>query len=166
MAAAVAMKGYPVYVIGKQLYDPRMDRILVRNRERSGYRNIARGGSAKKIIRALRSNSILGILIDQDTNVDGVFVNFFGMPAYTPIGPVVLAAKSGASIVPIAIQIMPDFRHRILIKEPVALTFTGDRQQDLVVNTQKLSDFLEETIRAYPTQWVWMHERWKTKPKA
>ena len=101
---------------------------------------------------------MLGILIDQDTNVEGVFVDFFGKKAFTPVGPVALALKTNASVVPLAIQLMDDFKHRVLIKKPIKLTRTGDKKKDLVINTQKLSDFLEETIRLRPSQWVWMHE--------
>jgi len=165
MGAAVALKGYPLYVIGKPVYDPRLDKIIIRNRELSGTKNIARGNSLIQILKALRSNAMIGILIDQDTNVEGVFVDFFGKPAYTPVGPIALALKTGSFVVPMAVQLMDDFKHRVLIKEPIKLTRTGDKKQDLIINTQKLSDFLEETIRLYPSQWVWMHERWRTRPE-
>ncbi len=165
LAAAVAMKGYPLFVIGKPLYDPRLDRIIVRTRQGSGAKNIPRGGSVPQILTALRENGILGILIDQDTNVDGAFVDFFGKPAFTPIGATALALKTGATVILLAIHLMDDNRHRILIRPPVKLELTGNKRKDIVANTQRLSDFLEEMIRLRPSQWVWMHERWKTRPE-
>lgn len=159
------MQGFPLYSIGKPIYDSRLDRLIVKNREIAGAYNIARGNSTKSIMKALKENSVLGILIDQDTSVEGVFVDFLGKKAYTPIGPVVLAYKTGATIVPGAIQMMPDNTHRVLIKEAIEMERTGDKKQDLINNTQKLSDFLEDMIRLEPTQWVWMHERWKTRPE-
>ncbi len=164
MAAALSLKGYPLYVVGKPIYDPRLDRIIVRNREGAGSKYIARGDSITKILRALRNNAMIGFLIDQDTDVEGVFVDFFGKPAYTPVGPVALALKKELPVVPMGIQLMENFKHRILIGEPIELVRTGDQKKDRTINTQKLSNFLEEIIRLYPSQWVWMHERWKTKP--
>ncbi|RKY79972.1 hypothetical protein DRQ00_02740 [candidate division KSB1 bacterium] len=164
MAATIAMQGYPLYVIGATLYDKRLDRIVVNNRMRAGYYNIPRGNSAKKILKTLRQNAILGILIDQDTRVDGVYVDFFGRPAHTPIGPVVLALKTKAPIVPLAIQMQPDYTHCIRIEKEVPLEVTGNRQHDLEVNTQRITTILENFIRRHPTQWVWMHERWKKQP--
>ena len=159
------MYGFPLYPIGKPIYDPRLDRLVVKNREVSGSVNIARGNSTRKIIKALKENAVLGILIDQDTSVEGVFVDFFGKKAYTPIGAVALAYKTGAAIVPGVIQMLPDNTHRVLFREAIEIERTSDKKQDMINNTQKLSDFLEDMIRLEPTQWVWMHERWKTRPE-
>lgn len=164
LAATLSLKGYPLYVVGKPIYDPRLDKIIVRNREGAGSKYIARGDSITKILRALRNNAMIGFLIDQDTDVDGVFVDFFGKPAYTPVGPVALALKKQVPVVPMVIQLMENYKHKIFVGEPIELVRTGDRKKDLTINTQKLSSFLEERIRLYPSQWVWMHERWKTQP--
>ncbi|OQX84966.1 hypothetical protein B6D60_08535, partial [candidate division KSB1 bacterium 4484_87] len=125
-----------------------------------------RGAATRAIIRVLRQNEIIGILIDQDTRkVDGVFVDFLGYSAYTPVGPIVLAMKTGAAIVPMAVHLKKNGRHFIEIIPALDLKFTGDPETDRIENTKLCNDALSRFILKRPTQWVWMHERWKTKPE-
>ncbi len=165
LGAYLAIKGFPINVVGAPIYDPRLDELVVKNRECSGMKYIARGSATRDIIRALRGNEVVGILIDQDTKrVDGIFADFLGHPAYTPIGPVVLAMKTKAVIVPMAIHTKKDGKHYIKVKQQLPLRFSGDVEKDRVYNTQLCNDALSDFILENPTQWVWMHERWKTKP--
>jgi len=165
MGAFLAMKGYRVNVVGATIYDPRLDALVVGNRQNSGLHYIERGAATREILRALRRNEIVGLLIDQDTTrVDGVFVNFMGRKAYTPVGPVMLAMKTHAVIVPMAVHINEKGLHVIEIRDEIELEFSRDVEQDRIRNTQRCSDALEQFIREHPTQWVWMHERWKTRP--
>jgi len=165
MGGYLAMKGYPVNVVGAPIYDSRLDELVVNNRLQSGMKYIARGSEAREIMRALRRNEIVGLLIDQDTkHVEGVFVNFLGEKAFTPVGPVIVAMKTGAAVVPMAIHIQQDNTHLIEINEELELAFTKDESCNRIHNTQICSDAIEKFIRKYPTQWVWMHRRWKTRP--
>ena len=165
LGAYLAFKGYPLHVVGAPSYDPRLDELIIKNRQHSGARYIARGADAsKKILRALRKNEILGLLIDQDsTKFEGVFVDFMGRDAYTPVGPVLLAMKTHAPIMPITIHMREDYRHIIEVGDEVKLEITGDKTRDLTVNTQQCSKAVEKFILAQPTQWIWMHNRWKTQ---
>lgn len=166
MGAFLAMKGYTVNVVGATIYDPRLDDLVVGNRENSGLKYIERGSATMEIIRALRRKEIVGLLIDQDTTrVDGVFVDFMGEKAYTPVGPVMLAMKTNAVIVPMAVHTNKKGKHVVQIRNEVDMQITGNAEQDRIRNTQQCSDVLEDFIRQYPTQWVWMHERWKTRPE-
>ena len=166
MGAFLAMKGYTVNVVGATIYDPRLDDLVVGNRQNSGLKYIERGSATREIIRALRRNEIVGLLIDQDTTrVDGVFVDFLGQKAYTPVGPVMLALKTKALIVPMAVHMNKNGKHIIEIREELDLEISGDVDQDRIRNTQLCSDALENFIRSHPRQWVWMHERWKTRPE-
>lgn len=163
MAAFIAQR-YPLAVVGTALYDPRLDEILVKERNLAGYQNIPRhAGAAREMLRWLKSGGVLGILIDQDTRVDGEFVDFFGHPAYTPVGPVIFAERTQAPLVPLAIWMNDDSSHTIEIRPEIALQQTGDARADRVVNVERCSKAVESFIRAHPEQWVWMHERWKTK---
>lgn len=165
LGAYLAFKGYPLHVVGAPIYDPRLDELIIRNRQHSGARYIARGTSAsKKILQALRRNEILGLLIDQDSKkFEGVFVDFMGRDAYTPMGPVLLAMKTNAVLMPITIHIRTDYRHVIEVGDEIELEVTGNKNRDLFVNTQRCSKAVEGFIFQQPTQWVWMHDRWKTK---
>jgi len=165
LAAYLSLKGYKLSVIGRELYDRRLDALLVKSRESVGLENIPSSASVKQIIRALRSGRVLGVLADQDSSrVRGVFVDFFEKPARTPVGPVLLAYKTQSPIVPMAIVREEDDKYKILVKEPIELAFSGDKEKDIIQTTQKYTKVLESVIREYPSQWLWMHDRWKSKP--
>lgn len=163
MAAFIAQH-FSLAVVGTALYDPRLDEILVAERKLAGYHNIPRhAGAAREMLRWLKSGGVLGILIDQDTRVEGEFVDFFGQPAYTPVGPVIFAGRTQAPIVPLAIWMNDDYSHTVEIRPEIPLQQTGDARADRVANVERCSKAVESFIRAHPEQWVWMHERWKTK---
>lgn len=156
-------RGYRGCVIGRRIYFDKYDAWLNELRRMHDVNVIYRDESPRKAIKALRDNQIVGIVADQDVDsVEGVFVNFFGKPAYTPAGPVVLARATGAALIP-ALMIKEGSRHVLMVEKPLELVDTGNKEQDLVTNTQKWSDVIESYIRKYPDQWVWMHRRWKTK---
>ena len=161
LAAWFAIKGYPVNVIFRRIYDPRLNRILDGLRKKARVRGISRDEDVKEMVRVLRRGEALGVLMDQDTRVRGAFVPFFGHPAYTPVGPVILAMKTGAAIVPMAIHRQKDETHLITIERPLKLVCTGDPEGDILANTAACTAVLERFVRRHPAQWVWMHNRWK-----
>jgi len=158
--------GVPIKVVGKELFNPELDRLLVETRNQAGYINIARGKATREIIRTLNDGGAVGMLIDQDTKVPGVFVNFFGRPTHTPVGAAQLARKLGVDIVPAFIYLQDDLTYQIECGPAIALQTTDNPTEDLFNNTQKCSDACERMIRRYPEQWVWMHKRWKTQPES
>ncbi len=165
LALTMRVKGYPGAAIGKRLYFDKYDKYLNSLRKVHDLNIIYRDDSPKKILKILRDNQIIGILADQDVDsVEGVFVDFFGHPAYTPIGPVALAKASGATIVP-AFMIREKGRHTLVMENPIELIDTGDKEADMIRNTQAWSRIVESYIRRYPEQWVWLHRRWKTREK-
>lgn len=166
LGAFVSLKGYPLSVIGAPIYDPRLDKMVVNNRKASGAQFIARGSATRQIIRALKNNELIGILIDQDTKkVAGELVDFLGHKAYTPVGPVEIAYKFDCPLVPIAIHIKKDNTHFVEVGDEIILKWTNNHEQDRINNTQRCSKAIEHFILQHPTQWVWMHKRWQTKKK-
>jgi KDO2-lipid IV(A) lauroyltransferase len=118
----------------------------------------------REIIRALRRSEIVAILPDLDIRrIPGTFVTFFGRPAWTPIGPVLTGKVSGAPLVPY-FMVREGAKYRVLIGDPIRLSFEGDRRLDAYRNTQRWSDVYEAYIRRYPDQWAWNHLRWNTRP--
>ncbi len=164
LAAWIARTGYKLKVVGTPNHDPRLDKLITDARNSLGYFNIARGSGTRDIIRAIRDGYFIGMLIDQDTKVDGVFVKFFDQWAHTAVGPVVLARRYGLKIIPVFMRLDSNIKYHIEVQEPLELEFTENKERDLVVNTQKCSDAYERIIRQYPEQWVWMHRRWKKQP--
>jgi KDO2-lipid IV(A) lauroyltransferase len=164
MGASLAFWGYPINVIARKIYLEYWNTMMVSHREKVGMKVILRSdeSSARDIMKALKKNELIGILIDQDTKVTGVFVDFFGRKAYTPSGFAAIALRSGAAVVG-GFMIRSGNRHVLRVTKPLELEHTGDKQKDVFVNTQLFTKMLEDIIREYPEQWVWMHSRWKTK---
>jgi len=166
LARFVTQEGFPVSVVGKEASDPRTTKLIEDLRTSAGMRVIWRGreGAAKELLRALKSNRMLGLLIDQDTKVQSVWVPFFGKLAKTPRAAADLVLRTGAApILGFCTRVGP-LKYRITLRE---LTPPGARDEAAV--TQLTADFtrgIEEQIRAHPEQWVWLHERWKSPPPA
>jgi KDO2-lipid IV(A) lauroyltransferase len=146
--------------------DKRLDALLVRMRRRHGIVSIPRGASAVSAFRVLRRGEILAMLIDQDIDIDGVFVPFFGVPAHTPRGAAAFSLRSGAAIVPLAIHMQPDGSHRITVlpalEKPSDELPEGERIDEL---TTRCARAVEGLIRIYPQQWVWFHDRWRKRER-
>lgn len=165
LGARILVSGYTIRGITRQLRSKRLDAIVSSYREKVGWQGIDRDRSVREVLRCLKRNELIAILADVDTRTRGIFVDFFGRPAYTPYSPVALALKTGAAILPTFIIRQPDDSHHAVIEAPLFLQRSGDKEQDLLVNTQRFTKVIESYIRRYPEQWIWMHERWKTKPK-
>lgn len=165
MGAWTARRGFPLRVVGRPSSNTRLDRLIVGIRNRAGYFNISRGKGTREIITALKKGYALGMLIDQDTRVKGVFVDFFNKKAHTPIGPVVLAKKFDIPIIPMFMYLKEDLTYQVECLPPIELVDTGDHEADIITNTQRCSDVYEQIIRQHPEQWVWMHRRWKKQPQ-
>jgi KDO2-lipid IV(A) lauroyltransferase len=161
-AMGIPMLGIPAYAIGKKLGNEKLNALLFESRGKKGVPTLARGSSYKTILRTLKENNLIGILIDQDTEVRGVFVDFYGKPAYTPIGAAMLAMDSGAPVLPMFYLKKPDDTYVFIIEKEIPLVSTGNRRQDMEENTRRFHAVIEKYIKQYPTQWVWMHNRWKT----
>ncbi|MDD3643219.1 MAG: lysophospholipid acyltransferase family protein [Candidatus Krumholzibacteria bacterium] len=166
MAAFVSAKGYPVSVIARSLKNRSLDRILVRMRGRHGIESFERGAAAVSGFRALREGKLLGMLVDQDIDVDGIMVPFFGAPAHTPVGPAVFALRSGAAIVPMGIHLRPDGMHRVTILPELEIPPEELPESERVERlTVRGVEAIEALIRLCPQQWVWFHDRWRRRPE-
>ncbi len=166
LGSYLAIKGYSLNVIGAPIYDSRLDKMVVKNRMHTGAKYIARKSATREILRALKRKEIIGILIDQDTKkVDGVFVDFLGYDAFTPVGPVIIALKTGAPLLPMGIHMQKNNTHLIEIGDEIKLETSGNTAKDRTYNTLQCSKAIEKYIIKNPTQWVWMHKRWNTKQK-
>ncbi len=171
MAAYYALKGHhPVNVIARSVYDERINRILLRLRSRYGVKTILRGSarkgesiaaSTKEILRVLRRNELLGVLIDQHIKgIDSVPVTFLGMPTTAPSGAASLALASQAEVFFGYTYRGEDNRHYIVAERVDKLTRSEDRARDILTNTSLFTRLIEEKVREFPSQWVWIHDRW------
>ena len=166
LGASLALSGYGVSFIVRPVRSTRLEALVNKNRESMGIECIPRGASMKRGLRRLKNKGLLGILSDIDTKVDGVFVDFFGRPAFTPRGPVSIALRTGAALIPAFIVRQKDDTHKVAVEKALELELTGDQEEDIRLNTARFTGIIESYIRKYPEQWIWIHRRWKTRPGA
>jgi Kdo2-lipid IVA lauroyltransferase/acyltransferase len=150
----------PMNVVIRPLDNPAVDHLVEQRRQLSGNKLIEKWDGARAILRALQQNEAVGILIDQNTSLqEGVFVNFFGVPACSNTAFAKIAHRTGARVIPgFALWLEEEQRYVLRFYPP--LEITGDPADD----TQRLHAILEEVIREFPGQWLWIHRRWKTRP--
>lgn len=150
----------PMNVVIRPLDNPRIDHLVEQRRQLSGNCLIEKWDGARAILRALHDNQAVGILIDQNTSLqEGTFVNFFGTPACANTAFAKIAARTGAVVIP-GFAIWLDSEQRYVLRFYPPVEISGDAEAD----TKRLHARLEEVIREYPGQWLWIHRRWKTRP--
>lgn len=155
-----ALMSETMHVVVRPLDNPLIDRLVARLRTLSGNHLIEKKDFARGILRALGRNEAVGILIDQNSSLeDGVFVDFFGVPACAATGFAKLAAHSGATVIP-GFALWSETERRYVLRFYPPLEMSGDPALD----TSRLQQQLESVIRDYPDQWLWIHRRWKTRP--
>jgi len=164
MVTYVSLRGLQPMIVGTALKDERLNALILGYRNAHGAVAVERGKETVKLFKGLKRGGSTAVLIDQDTKVKSRFVNFFNIPAATPIGATILALKSGASVIPSYIYLGEDNKQHITFLPAIEPVFSGDEETDLIVNTQNYTRYIEQVVRAHPDQWVWMHERWKTRP--
>ncbi len=161
-AFAHALLSQPMHVVVRPLDNRLIDALVESRRAGSGNRLIGKKDFARSILQALKKNEAVGILVDQNAGLDdGVFVNFFGVPACAGAGFAKIAARSGAVVIP-GFALWSEKERKHILKFYPPLLVTGD----VVLDTQVLHSQLETVIREYPDQWLWLHRRWKTRPPA
>ncbi len=166
LTARLPVGGIPLTGAVRQLDEPRLDRLVTSMRTRFGTEIVPRGPAAgRRLARALTRNRVVALLIDQDIrDVPGVFVPFFGRPAWTPSGAAMLALRLRCPVIPAFIHRRPDGTHRAEVHPPLPLPTTGSLESRIEELTAASTACIEKQIRAHPEQWVWMHRRWRTQP--
>lgn len=162
--AALAILSKPPIFMARTLDSPFLEEITTSVRSRLGIGNIHKKNVMSSILSQLRKGEVLKLLIDQNAAArEGVFVNFFGRPACATTGIALMAIHTGAAVLPVFTTRMPDGRYLTEIGPRVDTVNTGNRDQDVLQNTQNYNTIIENHVRKYPGQWLWLHQRWKTK---
>ncbi len=165
LPSAHALHGYPLSFITRPLDNPYLERYLVRIREYSGNRVISKKNSARQILENLREFRPVGILMDQNTSLqEGIFVDFFGVPAATSTGMALLALRRDAVVLTGYLTPARNGRYTIKFLPPLDLIRTGDMNRDIELNTALFNRVLERIVREQPESWLWGHKRWKNQP--
>jgi KDO2-lipid IV(A) lauroyltransferase len=159
-AFAHALMTEPMNVMVRPLDNKLIDRVVEHRRQLSGNKLIFKKDSALSVVRALKNNEAVGILIDQNTAPEeGVFINFFGKAACASVAFAKLAARTGAAVVP-GFALWEEAEQKYVLRFYPEIEISGDAPAD----TQRIHGQFENLIRLYPEQWMWIHRRWKTRP--
>ena len=165
IAPVIISRGYYGSVLGKEIYYTGYNKLIIRLRESQGVYTFYRDRSPKEMLQRLKRGEGIGILPDQDiADVDGIFVDFFHKPAYTPTGPAKLARAARVPII-LTFMIREGNRYRLQFDDIIEpfLYEKEDKKAAIERMTRAWSNVVERYIRMYPDQWVWTHNRWKTK---
>ena len=166
-AFAHSLQGHPLAIVMRSLDNPRVDRLIQSYRTLHGNRTVDKDDFVRGLLAAMRDGETVGILMDTNmTPPQGVFVDFFGIPACTASGLARIALRTDAAVVPAFTVWDSKLRKYTLRFDPaIELVRTGDDQADIIANTAKFTRIIEEYVRRYPDQWLWVHRRWKTRPE-
>ncbi len=166
IASSVISKIGRLSVVARPLDNRLLEKELVRFRNSLGARVISKFQAARPIIRSLRQNEIVAILIDQNVlRSQAVFVDFFGIPAATTPSLASFHLRARSPILPIFCYLTPSLSYRVKIGEPLQVELSGDSKQDVLKITQSSTKMIEAEIRDHISDWLWFHNRWKTRPE-
>jgi KDO2-lipid IV(A) lauroyltransferase len=164
---AHALYGYPLHFMARPLDNQRIDALVNGYRCASGNRAIFKNESARVMLKILKDAGTIGILADQNTMPEeAIFVDFFGKPASSTTGIARMALHTDAAVVPgYAVWDESIGKYRLKFEPAMELIRTGDTERDVLENTQRFTKVIEDIIRKYPDQWVWVHGRWSVRPE-
>lgn len=159
-----ALLGYPIVALARaQNKLPKLYQLLISYRESKGCKIIHKGGATKRLITALEQGQLIGIVGDQASR-QGIFVDFFGRPALFATGPFELASKADALILPAFIHRLRGPFHRIVVEPPIELPRRVAKEAAVRHGVEQFARILARHIADDPSQWLWMHKRWKHTP--
>ena len=153
-----------VYAIARKLDNPYLEKFLMNLRTLSGGGIFHKEESPLKMVRALKKNSCVAVMMDQNGGIGGLFVDFFGKKAATPRSLAVLSYSTGAAVLPLIPYPTEKGSYQAVLLPEIKLEKTGDKDKDIFRWTQAYQKVLEKVIRERPEPWMWIHRRWKSRP--
>lgn len=166
-AFAHSLHGHWLHVVMRPMDNEYLDRLIQSYRTMHGNKTVGKDDFVRGLLAAMKAGEVVGILMDTNmTPPQGVFVDFFGIPACTASGLARIALRTDAAVVP-GFTIWDEAlgKYRLRFDPAVELVRTGDLEADIIANTQKFTRVIEDYVRKYPEQWLWVHRRWKTRPE-
>ena len=161
-----SLHGHPVHIVMRAMDNVYLDRLIRRYRTLHGNKTVDKDDFVRGLLAAMKQGETVGILMDTNmTPPQGVFVDFFGIPACTATGLARIALRTDAAVVPGFTLWDPGLgKYRLRFDPALELIRTNDNEADVVANTQLFTNVVEDYVRRYPDQWLWVHRRWKTRP--
>jgi KDO2-lipid IV(A) lauroyltransferase len=166
-AFAHSLHGHWLQIVMRPMDNEHLDRLLQRYRTLYGNKTVAKDDFVRGLLGAMKAGETVGILMDTNmTPPQGIFVDFFGIPACTASGLARIALRTDAAVVPGFTIWDPALgKYRLRFDPALELIRTGHLEADIAANTQMFTQVIEDYVRKYPDQWLWVHRRWKTRPE-
>jgi KDO2-lipid IV(A) lauroyltransferase len=167
-AFALSALGYPFSFLVRRIENPKVERLIDKTRTRFGNQTVDKTSAAQRMLKILRAGDTLGLLVDINVpRSRGIFVKFFERPASTTFIAAKLALRTGAVVLPMLMPWEPQRQRFVLyLGTPLSIERTGDEKEDVRRLTSLYTQTIESYVRHYPDQWLWIHKRWRTRPKA
>jgi KDO2-lipid IV(A) lauroyltransferase len=161
-----SLHGHWMHVVSRAMDNVYIDRLIRQYRTMHGNKTVDKDDFVRGLLAAMKGGEVVGILMDTNmTPPQGIFVDFFGIPACTASGLARIALRTDAAVVPtFTIWDAELGKYRLRFDPAVELVRTGELEADIQANTQRFTTIIEEYVRKYPEQWLWVHRRWKTRP--
>jgi len=166
-AFAHSLHGHWIHVVNRPMDNPYLNDLLQNYRTMHGNKMVDKDDFVRGLLAAMKAGETVGILMDTNmTPPQGIFVDFFGRAACTASGLARIALRTDAAVVP-GFTIWDEAlgKYRLRFDPAVELIRSGDMENDIQANTQKFTAIIEQYVREYPEQWLWVHRRWKTRPE-
>ena len=157
----LTLMGYSLTIITAPDVEARLHDYRVRLRQEQKIKVITLDdtlASSLAVLKALQANDLVALLGDRDLFSKGIPVNFFGQKVFFPVGPALLGYLSEAALIPTFVLMDRHDKYRCLAEPPIILQKTGNRDEDIAVNTQRIATVLEKFIRLYPDQWYTFYD--------
>jgi KDO2-lipid IV(A) lauroyltransferase len=166
-AFTISLHGHPMHAVMRSMDNIYLDRMIRHYRTMHGNNVVDKDEFVRGLLTAMKAGEVVGLLMDTNmTPPQGAFVDFFGIPACTATGPARIALHSDAAVVPtFALWDSRLRKYRLHFDPAVTLVRSDDREADILANTQLFTKVIEDYVRRYPEQWLWVHRRWKTRPE-
>jgi KDO2-lipid IV(A) lauroyltransferase len=166
-AFAHSLHGHWLHIVMRPMDNEYLDQLLQHYRTMHGNKTVAKDDFVRGLLAAMKAGETVGILMDTNmTPPQGIFVDFFGIPACTASGLARIALRTDAAVVPGFTIWDPALRkYRLRFDPALELIRTGHLEADIAANTQRFTKVIEDYVRKYPDQWLWVHRRWKTRPE-
>jgi Kdo2-lipid IVA lauroyltransferase/acyltransferase len=161
-----SLHGHWMHVVSRAMDNVYLDRLIQHYRTMHGNKSVDKDDFVRGLLAAMKAGEVVGILMDTNmTPPRGIFVDFFGLPACTASGLARIALRTDAAVVPtFTIWDAALGKYQLRFDPAVELARTGDLEADIKSNTQRFTSIIEDYVRKYPEQWLWVHRRWKTRP--
>ena len=166
-AFAHSLHGHWLHIVMRPMDNEYLDRLLQGYRTMHGNKTVGKDDFVRGLLAAMKAGETVGILMDTNmTPPQGIFVDFFGIPACTASGLARIALRTDAAVVPgFTIWDATLRKYRLRFDPALQLVRTGHLEDDIAANTQLFTKVIEDYVRKYPDQWLWVHRRWKTRPE-